>query len=40
MRQIILDRIAMLLDELKRRGVPPDVLEPVINWLMDQKANR
>lgn len=40
MKQIILDRIAMLLDELKRRGVPPDVLEPVINWLMDQKANR
>ena len=40
MKQIILDRIALRLDELKRRGVPPDVLDPVINWLMDQKAGR
>ncbi len=40
MKQSTLERIAKLLDELRNRGVPPDVLEPVINWLMDQKANR
>jgi hypothetical protein len=40
MKQTILDRIAMLLDELRRRGVPQDVLQPVINWLMDQRASR
>lgn len=38
MKQIALDRIAMLLDELLRRGVPSDVLQPVIDWLMNQKV--
>ncbi len=27
------DRIAMLLDELKRRGIPLHLLQPVIDWL-------
>ena len=37
MNRTILERIAMLLDELRRRGVPEDVMKPIINWLMDQK---
>jgi hypothetical protein len=32
-----LERIAMLLDELKRRGVPADLLQPIVKWLMEQK---
>jgi hypothetical protein len=36
-RKTTLDRIAMLLDELQRRGVPADLLQPLIKWLMEQR---
>lgn len=36
MDKVILNRIATLLDELLHRGVPANVLQPVIDWLMDQ----
>lgn len=36
MDKVTLDRIAMLIDEMLRKGVPKDVVQPIINWLMDQ----
>lgn len=36
MNRTTLDRIAMLIDEMLRRGVPKDVVQPIIDWLKDQ----
>jgi len=38
--KMTLDRVAMLLDELLRRGVPIEKVQPAIDWLADQKAKR
>ena len=32
-------RIAMLLDELLRRGVPLKLLQPIIDWMDDQNPH-
>ena len=38
--RMTLDRIAMLCDELLRRGVPREVLKPVLDWLDGQTPPR
>ena len=34
-----LDRVAMLCDELLRRGVPRDAVQPVVDWLNQQRPS-
>jgi hypothetical protein len=34
-----LDRVALLCDQLLRLGVPRDAVQPVADWLNDQKPN-
>lgn len=31
-----LDRIAILLDELRRRGAPIELLQPLIDWVVSR----
>jgi hypothetical protein len=40
MDRMTLDRIAMLCDEMLRRGVPLAVVQPVIDWLDEQTPPR
>lgn len=37
-RGAILDRIAVLADEMLRRGVPPEVVQPIRDWLNSQRV--
>lgn len=36
MNQVTLERIAKLVDEMLRKGVPKDVVQPIIDWIRDQ----
>lgn len=40
MNKQTLDRIARLCDEMLRRGVPRDVVQHVVDWIMDQQARK
>lgn len=31
-----LDRVAMLCDELLRRGVPAEAVQPIVDWIDEQ----